>query len=64
MSTEVLLNEFKEYSEQPLPCAERVQKQGKKVIGMLPTMPLPSWWWPPAWCPWASGKQQEDHCSG
>ena len=49
MSTEVLLNEFKEYSEHPYRVLSEYKKQGKKVIGMLP---------------YYLGKQQEDHCSG
>ena len=36
MSTEVLLNEFKEYSEHPYRVLSEYKKQGKKVIGMLP----------------------------
>ena len=36
MSTEVLLNEFKEYSEHPYRVLSQYKKQGKKVIGMLP----------------------------
>ena len=36
MSTEVLLNKFKEYSEHPYRVLSEYKKQGKKVIGMLP----------------------------
>ena len=36
MNTEVLLNEFKEYSEHPYRVLTEYKKQGKKVIGVLP----------------------------
>ncbi len=36
MSTEVLLNEFKEYSEHPYRVLTQYKKEGKKVIGALP----------------------------
>ncbi|MBM6681421.1 (R)-2-hydroxyglutaryl-CoA dehydratase subunit beta [Pseudoflavonifractor capillosus] len=36
MSTEVLLNEFKEYSEHPYRVLSQYKKEGKKVIGVLP----------------------------
>ena len=36
MSTEVLLNEFKEYSEHPYRVLSQYKQEGKKVIGVLP----------------------------
>ena len=36
MSTEVLLNEFKEYSEHPHRVLSQYKQEGKKVIGVLP----------------------------
>ena len=41
MSTEVLLNEFKEYSEHPHRVLSQYKQEGKKVC---PTTPLWSWW--------------------
>ena len=36
MSTEVLLNEFKECSEHPYRVISAYKQEGKKVIGVLP----------------------------
>ena len=55
MSTEVLLNEFKECSEHPYRVISAYKQEGKKVIGVLPYLLPWSWSWPPVWCPWASG---------
>ncbi len=61
MSTNALLNEFKEYSEHPKQQLAEYKSSGQKVIGVLPYYAPRSWSMPLGWCPWASGVQHKDY---